>query len=190
MALTNLEKFRRLKINDNYRNFSQTHQADGEAKDWDCHYYPIRAGSYTAYLDGVATLAYTASLDDGRFTFSAAPANATQIRIVGQYSTFSDTELSEILAEHGIATGATAATLESLDAPLITAIETLLSDAWKRHTWSAAGGQSVSEGQLFQNLLAWRKMLEDKSKGLEIGPQGGIESYAENQDMYTDRYQG
>jgi hypothetical protein len=189
MALSNIQKLR-TKLNDPYRTFAETHQADGESRDWDCQHYPIQPGTYTAYLDGVSTVAYTANLDDGRFTFSAAPANAAQIKIVGRYSTFSDTELGEIMAEHGLTTGATAATWASLDAPLLACVEMLYADTYKRASWGAAGGQSVNEASLFANVEKWRAMLYAKTHGAETGPQGGISSWAEEQENYPDRYQG
>lgn len=191
MALTNLQKFRQLKINDNYKGFSQTFLGDGEANTFDLNQYPVRVSAYTAYIDGVAqheTADYTLSPDDGRLTFVNSPANNAQIRFVGQYSTFSDTELAEIMSP--IATGATDASLNSLDTPLLQCVETLISDAWRRHSWGAAGA-NVSEGQLFTNLIQWRKMLLDKAS-TELGPttDGGLEGWSENQKDYGSEYEG
>jgi hypothetical protein len=189
MALTNLQRFRQLKINDNYKGFVQSFLADGETQVFDLSYYPVKASGYTGYVDGIVqheTADYSLSPDDGRATFVNAPANGASIRFVGQYSTFSDTELAEFMSP--IATGATAASLTDLDTPTIACIETLMSDAWKRHNWAAAGGQSVSEDGLFSKLIQWRKMILDKQT-VEQGPDGAINSWAEEQANYPGGYE-
>ncbi len=187
--LNNLQRLR-LKVNDGYRNFGQMLAGDGEAKDFDLLQYPVKASAYTAYIDGVVqheTADYSLSTDDGRLTFVNVPADNASIRFVGQYSTFSDTELGEIMSP--ITTGATAASFNDLDTPLIQCVEILIGDAYKRASWAAAGGQSVNESTLFNNLITWRTMLLGKYKS-EIGPDGSIESWAENQSDYPSQYEG
>jgi hypothetical protein len=191
MALSNLAKLR-TKLSDPYRPFAETFQADGQSVFFDLTHYPVQNASYSAWYGASALnepTGFSASLDDGRLSLTLTASASSAIKFIGKYSTFSDTELGEIMAEHGFTTGATAATWEGLDAPLITCIEILLSDGYKRGSWGAAGGQSVNESQLFQNLMAWRKMLYDKTH-VEAGPSGGIESWADNAEDYSGRYQG
>lgn len=62
---------------------------------------------------------------------------------------------------------------------VIAAVEVLMADASKRASW-AGGGVSYNEAQTFNNLKAmrdtlWKKLAE------ESGPQGGFESWADNQ---------
>jgi hypothetical protein len=189
MALSNLAKLR-TKLSDSYRPFAETFQGDGQAVFFDLQHYPVQSGTYSAWYGASALnepTSYSLSVDDGRITMAVTASANSALRFVGKYSTFSDTELESIMGEAGLTTGATAATWAALDVPLLTCVEILFGDSWKRHSWGAAGGQNVNEAGLMANLEKWRAMLIAKYE-IETGPQGGLTSWAENAGDYGGRY--
>ncbi len=191
-SMTNLRRFR-VKVSDPYRPFAEEFNGDGTTKTFALAHWPVQSGAYTAWVDGVAqaeTANYTAEVDAGRLRFMVAPPTGAVVSVVGHYSIFSDTEMGEILGEYSIATGATAAAFSEMDGAHILLIESLMGDAAKRASWAAAGGQSVSEGQLFQNMEKMRAMLVAKTRGAELGPLGGVVAWSEQQENYDEPYSG
>ncbi len=189
MALTNLQLFR-MSIDDSYRGFTEQHIGDGMTRVYQLSHWPVQATTYTAMLDGVTqaeTANYTAQIGVGRMVFNNAPPSGAVIEAVGLYSTFSDDELASVLTESTIATGATGTTLDALVTPRLKVVEVLLMNAWKRHSWSAAGGQSVNEAGVTKNLLDIREMLQRKLT-TEQGADGSFVSWSDEQQFYDAPY--
>ena len=191
-SLMNLVRFRG-KVADPYRPFSEEANGDGTTKVFHLAHWPVRSGTHTAWVDGAVqahTGNYTAEVDDGRMRFWNAPPTGAVVAFVGHHSVFSDAELADVLSDYSIVTGATAASYGDLDAPHLVVVEMLMQDAAKRADWGAAGGQRVSEGQIFDSLKKMREVLVGKSRGAEIGPQGGLEGWSETQEEYGEPYGG
>lgn len=185
----------RLRLSDQWKNVSESVGANGLQAVFDLTHYPLRSGTAycSVYADSILQTAvtnYSLSYDDGRLTMVNAPPSGAIIQVYGQKSIFSDTELTQVLADHGLATASAVSSLDGLDTPVLTCVDILFSDAYRRHSWAAAGGQSVSEGQIMGNLVQWRKSLIDKQRGAEVGPQGNFVPWADSQDEYGDPFSG
>jgi hypothetical protein len=184
----------RMRITDQYKNFSEQFTGDGSTKVFDLSHFPILSGTaFLVYVTGSAQndpTGFSCSYDDGRLTFVSAPTAGGMVQVYGKRSVFSDSELAQVLTDHSLATGSAMTSLDGLDAPVLTCVDTLMSDAYRRHNWAAAGGQSVSEGQIMANLKTWRDTLINKQRGTEVGPQGGWVPWAQSQEEYGDDFSG
>ena len=181
-------------IDDQYRNFTEQFTGDGASTVFDLSHFPVLSGTALSVKVTGATQTdgahFTLSYDDGRMAFATAPSAGGVVSVAGKRSVFSDTELVQVLTDHSLATGSAMTSLAGLDGPVLTCIDLLFASTWKRHTWAAAGGQSVSEGQLIDNLEKWKKRIVDKQRGEESGPQGNFVPWADSQGDYSDPFSG
>lgn len=183
----------RLRLSDQWKNVSESVGADGLQSVFDLTHYPLRSGTAycSVYADSILQTAvtnYSLSYDDGRLTMVNAPPSGAVVQVYGKKSVFSDTELTQVLTDHGLATASAVGSMGALDSTVLTCVEILFGDAWRRHNWGAAGGQNVSEGQLMANLKTWRDTLINKVRGTEVGPQGGWVAQSDTQSDYGDPY--
>ena len=172
----------RWRINDRARRQEYTFYGDGTASAFQLNTLPggVVTGQGAAHgpsafvpLGGTAWSATGASWDYGNavVTFSGVISANTAINTIFYHATFSEEEINFVTAQFG---AGVAGALEC--------VETLMMDASKRASW-AGGGVSYNEAQTFANLkqmcdTLWTKQVD------ESGPQGGFESWADNQADY------
>ena len=119
-----------------------------------------------------ATSLMATSLALGLITFAQPIPFGFPFQVTYTFATFSDSEIDEF----------TAASPGDLNGQKIGMIDVLLVDYAKRSRWNAQG-VSMDDSVVFQNLLKLREELW-KQMTQEIGPQGGLVSWAEGQ-QYT-----
>ena len=110
----------------------------------------------------------------GLVSFSATITAFTAMRTTYIWSVFSDDEIGQFTADGGSVAGAALA-----------AVKTLQFDAAKRARWSTPDGSSYDDTQA-QNALA--KMYDQIWNELRESPEGGIESWGEQQQYFQGDY--
>lgn len=177
MALT-LAQGVRLRIQDNLRLGEEFLQGDGTASG-----YKLRQGAPHSWLTaGVAQVpaptwsATGATFDPslGRVTFSGVISALTAFRVEYQWAVFSDDEIGQFTAVGGNVNGAAKE-----------AVKTLMFDVLKRARWSAPDGTSYDDTKSMNDLKAMYDLLKDEERE---SPEGGIESWAEQQENYYGVY--
>lgn len=177
MTLTNLQRLR-LNIHDPYLEFQDTELGDGSSIHFRLSSYPVLDASAQVYLNGILkteTTDYSLDDDTGKITFVSAPTNGMSIFVRGEASIFSDTELNDILAQHG--SDVTQSTLHGLR--LLMASRALM------EKWSANGVSS--DPQTIHNALKQLYdyyVTDDKTSAID---SGGMEEWAVSQGDYTSR---
>jgi hypothetical protein len=149
MALTALQRLR-LRIADRAKvTLDETMGiGDGVVTEFQMHLTPVVSGSESLKLvaGGVATpqtrdADYTIDNDLGLITFTAAPADGTQVRVSYQHTTFTDTELNDLLDQQN----------DSVARAAIRAIEWLLADT-DRFIKYTFGQESVDRSSVREGL--------------------------------------
>ena len=134
------------------------------------------AGGPSAFvpLGGTAWSATGCTFDlrNATVAFSGVVSANSAILTTFYHGTFGIDEIDFITANYGAGAGG-----------VVAAIDILMADASKRASW-AGGGVSYNESQTMNNLKIWRDaqraVLTD-----EAGPQGGFESWSDNQADYS-----
>jgi hypothetical protein len=149
MALTTLQRLR-LRIADRAKvTLDETLGiGDGVVTEFQMHLAPVVSGSESLKLvaGGVATpqtrdVDYVINNDLGLVTFTAAPADSTQVRASYQHTTFTDTELNDLLDQQN----------DSVARAAIRAIEWLLADT-DRFIKYTFGQESVDRSSVREGL--------------------------------------
>ncbi len=176
----------RLGVDDLPKPAEEVLYGDGTGTAFQLAHYPLvsatPASAPSAYF--YVTSAWSAtgasfSYPFGRVSFPGIVSANSAVRIVYHWAIFSDEEICYFTGKHA----------GDLVSQKLLVVETLLMNAWKRHNWSAAGGQSVSEANVFDQLMKMRAMLQTKLT-TELGPEGSLISWSEEQENYDPPYVG
>ena len=168
----------RLRIQDPFRYDSEELFGDGTASG-----FKLRQGAPYSHLSASATAsvpvaagwtATGATVDhaQGRVVFGAAISAHSAFQVDYAWSVFSEDELAYFTAEGGGVLGAA-----------LLAVQTLMFDAWKRARWASPDGSQYDDSKAMDNLVKLRSALRAEQVD-DIGPQGGIESWSEEQAYY------
>jgi hypothetical protein len=174
MALTTAEIVR-LRLNDPWQYASEVHFGDSTGSGFRL----IQGAPHSCTISGVASVvnggwsATAVAWDTARgyvTFFEAVPAN-TAVRFDYHWAVFSDDDMAYFTAQGGV-----------IDA-VIAGVETLMSNAWKRARWAAPDGSQYDDSKAMDNLMKLRAAMTAK-KFEEVGPAGGLASWAEGQGDY------
>lgn len=180
MPLTTAQQVR-TRINDRWRYDEEFLYADGTASGW-----RLRQGSpfstlsaVSAYValpapTGWSATGTTVDTDLGRLYFTSALTANTPFRVDYQWAVFSDDEIGFFTAQGGDVNGAA-----------LQAVQTLMFDNLKRARWSSPDGTSYDDTKSMADLRAMYDLLRDAQQG---GPEGGLESWGENQAYWSTEY--
>lgn len=153
--MTNLEKLRQ-KIADPYKYAEDSQVSDGVSTVYELTHGHILDGSYTVYVDTdeqVEDTDYTIGLESGVITFSSVVPVGSDIRVIYQFSAFSDEELTEYLSDNN----------GNLDSATLDIIDVLLFDSSRRFDYST-GKTEMKPSQVFNNLKSLRDIISGKIK--------------------------
>ena len=131
----------------------------------------------SAYVPAAAGWSATGATFDtslGIATFSAAISAGSSVRVDYQWSVFSDDEIGQFTAAGGSVAGAA-----------LEAVKTLLFDSLKRARWGAPDGTNYDDTQAQAQLA---KMYSALWYELRETPEGGIESWGQQQAYYSNEY--
>ncbi len=157
MALSDLERLR-LQIQDRKRVALRERLGDGDgaARHFLTQLHPLVSGSETVLVDNVQKvngIDYSLDCDLGLLTFTTAPASGKSVCATYQWSTFSDTELEDLLDQRG-----------SVRRAAIAALEMLLADA-ERFLKYTFGQESVDRTATREALTQAIERLEKSGDG-------------------------
>lgn len=110
----------------------------------------------------------------GVVSFSATISANSAFKVTYQWSVFSDDEIGQFTAVGGSVAGAA-----------LEAVKTLQFDSLRRARWAAPDGSQYDDTKAQDTLL---KMYELLWKELRESPEGGIESWSEQQQYYQGEY--
>ena len=173
----------RLRISDRWRFGEEVRYGDGTASQ-----FKLAQGapfSNVSALSGFLSVAAgwsafgTASAVDtglGLYTVTAVPSANVPLRFAYQWAVFSDAEIAEFAAAGGGVPGAA-----------LQAVRTLMFDSLRRAKWRAPDGTEFDDTAAMRQLLAMEERLLDELERSD-GPQGGIESWGDQQGNYGGEY--
>jgi hypothetical protein len=174
----------RLGVNDQPRLADETLYGNGTASSFQLAHYPIVSASpatapaiLVAGGAGWTATGATVSFLFGTVTFSGIISANSSFRASYHWATFSDEEISYYT---GLYPG-------DLTSQKLRVVEDLMMDAYKRHSWGAAGGQNVNEDSLFGKLEKMREMLQRKLT-TEQDADGRFISWADEQENFEAPY--
>lgn len=150
---TNIEKLRNA-IADPYKYAEDTQIGDNESKLFELSHSHIKDDSYSVYINNVQQVEsthFTIDKNSGVITFIDVPTTSETIRVVYQYSAFTDDELNYYLQE----------TSNNIDKSSLMAIDVLLWDSARRYDYTT-GKAEMKPRQVFQNLKDLREILVKK----------------------------
>ena len=104
----------------------------------------------------------------GILTLSGVPSAGTAVQCVFHHAVFSEAEIDYITAQYG-----------DLNSQHLEVVRTLMMDATKRVAWMG-GGVNYNESTVFPALEKMQAILWS-AMTVQQGPQGGFESWAEEQ---------
>ena len=162
MAYTNLEQLRK-ELADPYKTGYDQNTGDAETTIFKLSHGNIKDDSFAvSVVDALQTITTDFAIDqeEGLITFVSAPADEASIEVEYQFSVFSDTELANFIVSEGSVNGA-----------LLKCIDILLMDSARRFDYSV-GRADLKPSQVFDNLLALRKVIDAKIK--EEASGGGV----------------
>ncbi len=171
----------RLRIQDPFRFRSEMVRGDGSASAYKLQegapYSHLSATPTASIFTAAATTGWSATgatfdLAKGTVVFAGGAVSANSgLQVDYYWSVFSDDELGHFTAVDGSVAGASRE-----------AVRTLMFDAYKRNRWAAPDGTTVDDKETMRNLVLLYSALE--TEVLEGGPEGGIESWAVEQENY------
>lgn len=173
MTLTSAQSLR-LKIADAPKWADLTRYGDGTATVFGLDPYTnITSGSAFVAPGGTAWSATGATYNQSGFvTFANVISAGSAYRLTFNYSVFSDTEIDQFLTDGATIVGAA-----------IEAVGSMMFDAARAASWSAADGSSFSNTATQGHLRALYDLLK-KEQDQEAVYGGGMNSWAENQELY------
>lgn len=180
MPLTTAQQVR-LRIQDPYRLDEEVRYGDGTASGFRLrqgapHSTLISASAYLATTAGWSGTGSTFDLSLGQVKFSGVISALSAFRAEYQWSIFSDDEIAYFTAVGGSVAGAA-----------LEACRTLMFDALKRARWAAPDGTEYDDTKAQEMLVKMHGLLLEETT-LAVGPQGGIESWSENQPYWNTEY--
>ena len=178
MPLTTAQQVR-LRIQDRLRFGEEVRAGDGLAAG-----FKLAQGapfstliSATAFVPVAAGWSATGASFDGDLglvAFSGVISANSAWRATYQWSVFSEDELGYFTAQGGSVAGAA-----------LEAVKALMFDSLKRARWSAPDGTSYDDTAAMNQL---QKMYDQLREELREAPEGGIESWSEQQAYYSSEY--
>jgi len=175
----------RLRIQDPWRLAEEVRFGDGTASEFKlaqgAPFSNLSAlSAYTFLLPptGWSATGATVDLALGLVQFSGVITAQTAWRAKYQWAVFSDDELGHFTAVGG---GVPGAALE--------AVRALLFDGLRRAKWAAPDGTEYDDTNAQKHLREIEKSLLDEIERSD-GPQGGIDSWSEQQGYFSSEYNG
>ena len=176
----------RARINDRVRFEAETFIGDGSASA-----FKLKAGApfstvtaATAYVFVAATPGYSATaatfdVEWGRVGFAGSVSANSGVQATYGWSIFADDEINYYLY--------TAAGGGSVPAVALLCVKALQFDSLRRASWGAPDGTNYDDTAAQATL---QKMYDSIWAELREGPDGGIESWSEQQENYSGSYSG
>lgn len=170
----------RLRIQDRVRLDEEIRVGDGTASG-----FRLKQGSpfstlYTAsaFVNNVGWSATGATIDLslGTVKFSGVISANSAFRVEYLWSVFGEDEIGDFTAQGGDVLGAS-----------LQAVQTLIFDSLKRARWAAPDGTQYDDTAA-QRQLQW--MYSALKAEQREAPEGGIESWSEQQAYYSEEYNG
>jgi hypothetical protein len=151
--MTDLQKFR-FKLGDEVRTSEVVFPGDGVTRVFSLG--KVNINTATVYLDD-AEQASGFDLDtvSGTILMDTAPSDGQELRVRFTYSAFSDSEITDLVAEYGF------------NKAMVEAIDVLLFDSAKRANYKA-GDKEVKNDVIFKNLKDLREIYSKKSNQARI----------------------
>ena len=127
-------------------------------------------------VSGAALTATGGAIDTGLglVTFSVAISAQSAWRASYQWAVFSDEEIGHFTAVGGSVLGAA-----------LEAVKALMFDSLRRARWAAPDGTSYDDTAAQKQLTEMYRLMKDEERET---PEGGIESWSEQQAYYSDEY--
>lgn len=178
MPLSSLDALR-LRVSDRYRYAEEIRQGDGTASAFKLAQGApfsnvISASAYVATTAGWTTTGASFDTGLGLLTLSGVVSALSAFRVQYVWSVFSDDEMNYFL---GVGPGVAGAALE--------AVKSLMFDGLRRARWSAPDGTSYDDTAAMNHLRGMYAQLHDEARE---APDGGIESWSEQQEYYSGEY--
>ena len=161
MSYTNLELLRK-QLSDPFKDGFDRQKGDGEATLYKLSHGNVKDDSYLVYVNNslqTETTHYAIDQERGTITFVTAPGDEIEVEVTYQFSSFSDTELTNFFELDG-----------SVDKALIRCIDILLVDSARYFDYSS-GQSELKPSQIFKNLESLRKITKER---LSEGQSGGV----------------
>ena len=182
MTLTTAQQVR-TRISDRMRLDEEVRYGDGTASGYRLkqgapHSTITAPGAYVAVAAGWSATGATFDSDLGRVTFSGVVSALSAFRVEYQWSVFSDDEIGYFTAVGGSVAGAA-----------LEACRALMFDSLKRARWAAPDGTQYDDTKAQDTLQKMHDILLEETRAAE-GPQGGIESWSEQQANWSTEYSG
>ena len=170
----------RLRISDRWRFGEEVRYGDGLAAQFKlAQGAPFsNLSALSAYVPVAAGWSATGSTVDtglGLVTLAAPVTANSAVRFGYQWAVFSDADLGEFTAAGG-ATVAGAA---------LEAVKTLMFDSLRRAKWAAPDGTEYDDTAAMKQLREMYALMKDEARE---APEGGIESWSEQQAYYGGEY--
>lgn len=174
----------RLRISDRWRFAEEVRHGDGLASQFKlaqgAPFSSVRELS-AYHTAGGGWSAVTASAQDtglGTITLTGLLQPNSAVRFAYQWAVFSDEEIGQFTAVGGSVPGAA-----------LQAVRTLMFDSLRRAKWRAPDGTEYDDTAAMRMLKDMEERLLDEIER-DDGPQGGIESWSEQQAYYGGEYAG
>ena len=182
MALTTAQQVR-LRISDRWRWAEEYRGGDGTALKFKLGQgAPFsNLSALSAFVPVAAGWSATGGTFDtglGLVEFSGLVSANSAWRAEYQWSVFSDEEIGQFTAAGATIAGAA-----------LEAVRTLMFDSLRRAKWAAPDGTEYDDTAAMAQLRAMHALLLDESTR-DDGAQGGIESWAEQQQYWSSEYSG
>ena len=173
----------RLRISDRWRYAEETHYGNGSGSGFKVSqgapFSTLSAFSGYILLPSPTGWSATGGTFDtglGLAKFSSVVTALTAVRFDYQWALFSDDEIGHFTA---LGSGVAGAALE--------AVRVLMFDSLRRSKWAAPDGTEYDDTAAMKQLLEMEKRLIDEL-ARDIGPEGGLESWSENQAYWSTEY--
>ena len=176
MALSTAEIVR-MRLNDPYRRSREVQHGDGTASGFKlaqgAPYSIVISATASVVSAGVGWSATAATFDNsaGYVVFSGTISANTAAQYDYLWAVFSDDEIAYFTAQGGISQA------------VLMGVHTLMGNSWKRARWQAPDGSEYDDTKAMASLVQWRSALRAEMID-DIGPEGGVESWAETQGNY------
>lgn len=169
----------RSRISDRVRYGEETHIADGLATTFKlgqgAPFSTISAASaYVTAAAGWSSTAATFNGDMGTVTLASALAPNVALYANYQWSVFSQDEIAQFLTDGGSVAGAA-----------LQAVKALMFDGLRRSRWMAPDGTQYDDTAAMALL---QKLYDDLHAELRESPEGGLQSWTQEQQNYWGEY--